>query len=125
MIALSIRQPWADLIIHHGKDIENRTWKTSYRGPLLIHAAKAWGPTEKGIMLEHSESMDWDGGSYTPELGGIIGMVTMVDCVTDSESEWFDGPYGFVFEDPVDLSFKPFRGRQGLFKVLFGVAFPS
>jgi hypothetical protein len=39
-IALSIRQPWAWLILHAGKDIENRDWPTKYRGPFLIHASK-------------------------------------------------------------------------------------
>ena len=33
MKCLSIRQPWAWAIIHAGKDIENRCWPTSYRGP--------------------------------------------------------------------------------------------
>ena len=40
MKALSIRQPWAWLIIHAGKDVENRTWCTNYRGRFLVHAAK-------------------------------------------------------------------------------------
>ena len=39
MKALSIRQPWAWLILHGGKDIENRTWATKLRGRVLIHAA--------------------------------------------------------------------------------------
>lgn len=38
--ALSIRQPWAWLILHAGKDVENRTWASRYRGPLLVHAGK-------------------------------------------------------------------------------------
>jgi hypothetical protein len=38
-LALSIRQPWASLILLAGKDIENRTWETRLRGPILIHAA--------------------------------------------------------------------------------------
>ena len=37
--ALTIRQPWADLIMSGAKDVENRTWSTSYRGRLWIHAA--------------------------------------------------------------------------------------
>jgi len=37
--ALSIRQPWAYAILHLGKDIENRPWRTNFRGPLLIHAS--------------------------------------------------------------------------------------
>ena len=39
MKILSIRQPWAALIVHGFKETENRTWSTSYRGPVLIHAA--------------------------------------------------------------------------------------
>ena len=38
--AISIRQPWAWLIVHGWKNIENRMWRTSYRGPVLIHASK-------------------------------------------------------------------------------------
>jgi hypothetical protein len=44
MRALTIRQPWAWLIVHGHKDLENRTWCTSYRGPLLIHAAGTMAP---------------------------------------------------------------------------------
>ncbi|MNQ62267.1 ASCH domain protein [compost metagenome] len=40
MKALSIRQPWAWLIIHGGKDVENRSWHTKHRGRFLVHAAK-------------------------------------------------------------------------------------
>jgi hypothetical protein len=40
MKALSIRQPWASLIVAGYKDIENRSWRTSYRGPVLIHSAQ-------------------------------------------------------------------------------------
>lgn len=40
MKALSIRQPWAWAIVNAGKRVENRTWETRYRGPILIHAAK-------------------------------------------------------------------------------------
>ena len=38
MKVLSIRQPWAWAIVAGFKPVENRTWKTGYRGPLLIHA---------------------------------------------------------------------------------------
>lgn len=40
--ALSIRQPWAWAITHAGKRIENRSWSTNYRGPILIHAGAAF-----------------------------------------------------------------------------------
>ena len=42
MKAISLKQPWADLIVNGIKDIENRTWKTSYRGKLFIHASKSF-----------------------------------------------------------------------------------
>src|SRR5437660_9074532 len=37
--ALTIRQPWAELILRGRKPFELRSWKTKYRGPLVIHAA--------------------------------------------------------------------------------------
>ncbi len=40
MKCLSVRQPWASLIIRGTKDVENRTWDTDYRGRLAIHASK-------------------------------------------------------------------------------------
>jgi len=40
MIALSIQQPWAWAIIHGGKDVENRTWPTKFRGRFLVHASR-------------------------------------------------------------------------------------
>lgn len=53
MKALSIKQPWASLIAQGIKDIENRTWKTSYRGRIYIHASGkfAWTSSE-GILNE-------------------------------------------------------------------------
>jgi hypothetical protein len=42
MRALSMTQPWATLLAHGYKTIETRSWRTDYRGPLAIHAAKGW-----------------------------------------------------------------------------------
>ena len=39
MRTLSIRNPWADLVAFGVKDVENRSWKTDYRGEFLIHAS--------------------------------------------------------------------------------------
>lgn len=51
--ALSVRQPWAELIASGEKTIEVRTWKTSYRGELLICAAaamdKRWAKQNLGL----------------------------------------------------------------------------
>lgn len=50
------------------------------------------------------------------ETGGIVGAVTITDCITDSDSPWFDGPFGFVLTNAKTLTFKPLRGRLGLFE---------
>jgi hypothetical protein len=89
---LSIRQPWAALIVHGIKDVENRTWKTKKRGPFLVHASKK---VEK-------ELIDYYVNLY-PEIketvkitGSIIGRGYLVDCVENSRSEWFSGQIGFI-----------------------------
>ena len=50
MKALTIRQPWADAIVHGTKRTENRTWKTTHRGPVLIHAGVAYDPMGRFII---------------------------------------------------------------------------
>jgi len=124
MRALSIRQPWAWLILHAGKDVENRTWRTSYRGPILIHAAQK-GDSEQWYHLWHTR-VNWNLPPLAEMgLGGFVGTATIVDCVTDSESVWFDGAYGFVLADVKPLpKFIPYRGRLGLFNVDDSVILP-
>jgi hypothetical protein len=46
MKVISIRQPWAELIVRGKKDIENRTWNTCYRGPLAIHPPRRYTSTK-------------------------------------------------------------------------------
>jgi hypothetical protein len=124
MLALSIRQPWAWMIIHGGKDIENRNWPTKVRGRILIHAAKTM--TKK----EWDHAWHFSYGTVAPlkaaeaeltyeniQLGGIIGSVEIYDCVMHSHSHWFMGKYGFLLSNPRLLPFTPWRGRLGFFDV--------
>jgi hypothetical protein len=115
MKAISIRQPWAWLIIAGHKDVENRSWATDYRGPLVIHAGQQMSDeraaAEQLCRTQHIDLPD------TFERGGIIGIVTLVDCVEHSRSRWFEGPYGFVLSDPRPLKFVPYSGRLGLFDI--------
>lgn len=115
MMALSIRQPWADAIVYHGKDVENRSWPTRYRGPVLIHAAKAWGPEERATLAELI-ARDMMPFTSAPQLGGIIGRAEIVGCVTAMDSRWFHGPYGFVLRNAEPLPFLPCRGALGFFE---------
>ena len=120
MIALSIRQPWASLILKAGKDIENRCWPTKFRGRILVHAAKGCTRDELEAALDFAE--DASGTRYTVDLktiprGGIVGSVEIVDCVSASASPWFVGEFGFVLRDPQPLPFTPFKGSLGFFNV--------
>jgi hypothetical protein len=115
MKVISIRNPWANLIVRGIKPVENRTWKTDYRGPLLIHASKKFDFGGLEWIYKHfPESLAL--GDSLLFRGGIIGEVEMVDCVSSYLSPWFFGPYGFLFKNAEELPFIPLRGKLGLFK---------
>ncbi len=116
MKALSLRQPWAWLIVNGYKDVENRQWSSSHRGALLIHATQTWD--QKGFEFV-IENMDvWVPEKENHDFGAIVGKVYMDDCVDEHESPWFFGPWGFVFVEP-ELFEKPvpYRGQLGFFDV--------
>lgn len=113
--ALSIRQPWAWAIIHAGKDVENRNWRTDFRGPVCIHAAKAWGRSEKADLHFIERNTGTKLEIAQPLLGGIIGVAEIVDCVEDSDSKWFFGRFGFVLRNARAVPFIPVKGLLGFF----------
>ncbi len=120
MKALSIRQPWAWLIANGHKDIENRSWGTSFRGPVFVHAGKAFDPDVR-------PGVDEMNGVRLPARadlarGAIVGVATVVDCVETHRSDWFYGPYGFVLTNAKPLLPVPCRGQLGLFDVPADVA---
>ncbi len=119
MKVLTVRQPWAHLIMHAGKDIENREWPTNIRGRVAIHSSakldwEEWMEAElalcamdkSGVLPEAiliSRPRDTYKFKSQPEgivLGSILGTVEIVDCVLSSESPWFFGRFGFVLRDP-------------------------
>ncbi len=121
--ALSIRQPWAWLIVHGHKDIENRCWRTHKRGKILVHASA--GLTRQ----EYARAADFaaDLGVVVPgfselDRGGIVGSVKIVDCVEEDPSPWYFGYYGFLLKDAEVLPFVPCKGKLGFFNVEGGVA---
>ena len=121
MKIISVRQPWASLIVTGGKnvrtgvvelkDVENRTWSTNYRGPVLVHAslrADAITPDEVerrfGVRLS----------SELP-LGAVVGVTEIVDCVRPHPSKWYaPGCYGFVLANSRPLSFVKWKGSLSL-----------
>lgn len=116
-----MRQPWGGAIIQLWKDVENRTWRCPDRmigQRVLIHAGKA-RPTEQEIDRLHNIAALPGGWLTGLDYGGIIGSVEIVGCVTDSDSRWFGGPYGFVLANPKPLPFRPCRGMLGFFRPVY------
>lgn len=131
MLALSISQPFAWLILNAGKDVENRGWMTHYRGLIAIHAPLKvdeafffrddlypfnWDrlPLSSGIMREVPKRKS----DYL--TGGIVGVAQLVDVVTadhSPRSAWFVGPFGWVLSDARPVPFVQYPGKPGLFAV--------
>lgn len=129
-IAISIRQPWAWAILHAGKDVENRTWSTSFRGPVCIHAAKGMTAAEFDGFVEFARSLNrrdiWQKDIWVPEpsafeRGGIVGVAEITGCVNRSGSPWFFGPWGFTIANARTVGFIPCKGALGFFRWRDGV----
>lgn len=123
MKALSIRQPFAWLICAGYKDIENRRWPTKFRGRIYVHTSMQFDYDGFNWVCRNAlrlPPLDVETFAYIalypPE--GVVGEVDIVDCVTESKSPWFEGPFGFVLANPVLYEQPiPMRGRLGLWEV--------
>lgn len=112
MKALTVCQPYADMIAKGEKIIENRTWPTSYRGQLAIHAGKS-----RSWLMEDDES-------ERPNMafGAIVATAELVDCrdveclpaELSSRSD-AEGPWCWILQNIRRLDEPvPVRGAQGL-----------
>lgn len=109
--ALTIKQPWATLIAAGIKDVENRSWPTSYRGPLLIHAGKAFDHDWNACAHLSRRGYDLD----ALPAGGIIARCQLVDCVQDSDSPWAEpDQWHWILRDVEPVAFTACRGMLGL-----------
>jgi len=138
MKALSIRQPWAWLIIHAGKDIENRSWNGAYPAymeaccmardgaRILIHAGKGMTRDEYEEALDTchmvSRTHPFPAGVMLPAFGdlprgGIVGSARIARVVSNHTSPWFFGPLGLVLADVRAETFRPCKGALGFFHV--------
>jgi len=143
MKALSLWQPWAQLVVWGQKRVETRTWMTSYSGPLLIHASAAmrddymrWIETDRHFAkaFAHMGWKHWSEAYGDLPFGALIGQVNLHLCLgvgspalrrsgflTESELAFGDysyGRYAWLFHDPVQFEHPiPYRGRQRLFNV--------
>src|SRR5579859_1740938 len=106
--ALSLKQPWATLLVHGLKCIEVRAWPTARRGPILIHAARVPDPRSEAwthVPKELRGEAEMGGGVIgCAELTGCRTYRTAADFVADQNlhlnaPDWFKPVlYGFVFD---------------------------
>ena len=129
MKVLSVRQPWAYLIVAGYKPVENRRWSTTYRGPLLIHASITTQPDDFPVQREWIKTLNeyLIAGDESPIVipddlprGAIVGSVNLTDVWDKKKFErpgirWFEGPYGFKMDDAVQFHQPiPYRGSLGI-----------
>lgn len=84
MKVISLTEPFATLIKEKKKKIETRSWKTTYRGEIYIHASSTRVPKE---WKENKELMNLVQEELT--FGKIICKCNLVDCIEMTE-EWID-----------------------------------
>jgi hypothetical protein len=121
-LVLSVKQPWAQMIIEGRKDVEVRSWSTRYRGPLWIHT---------GQKLDAHASERFDGKDLF--RGGIIGYAELWGVRPFSAASWqawrtrhlddaqFNeelAKYGWIFRNPTRLARPiPMKGTTGIFRL--------
>jgi hypothetical protein len=121
---LTVKNPWATFIVKGIKDVENRLWKTSYRGKLLIHSSMK---SETSVIFSKEiirELGKYPCGSYLSDgdyiNGCIIGSVDLTDCVVGYPSIWAEKSdeitiYNWVLENPAEFEKPiPCKGKLGL-----------
>lgn len=131
MKALSIKQPWAALIAHGIKDVENRSRRTSYRGKILLHASAkgvlAAGKQYYDILTDKQRMAVIDAkkqGVFLAKAwqnGAIIGEAEIVDCVNNSTSIWAEeGQWHWVIANPKLYTFDEIildvKGKLGIWE---------
>ena len=123
---LTVRQPYASLLVNGIKDVENRSRRTNYRGTVLIHAAKEVHDVVSFLKTRHEFTVEeiammtqMNDVEENDLFGCIVGSVEIVDCVQDSTSEWAErGQWHWicrnakVFAQPV----RNVKGRLGLWE---------
>ena len=135
MKAITIQQYWAWAIMAGHKGVENRTWGTSYRGPLAIHAGQSISLMSRQII---QRILGRDVPVDCPR-GALLGVVDLVDVVRFNPHQpllldpydlagdpFATGPVCWILRNPRALAEPiPMRGQLGLFEVadLLGTAF--
>lgn len=127
-LALSIKQPWATLVLLGIKTIEIRQWSTPLRGRIYLHAGKVADDRPQGWALVPEAHK-----SLTDLRGGVIGSVEITGCLTYASARdfaknaqlhrnapsWYRAPrlFGFTLNAPRAVPFYPCPGQVKFFPV--------
>lgn len=120
MRTLSIRQPWAWLIVHGYKPIENRSWRTPFRGPFLVHAGLTFDQEGYRWVRETFPTIPMPQPNEF-DRGGIVGKTALLDCVApfselpENVDAWYFGEFGFLLGESEPLPFRPIKGKLNFF----------
>jgi hypothetical protein len=108
--ALSIRQPWAHAILRLRKDVENRPWRTHFRGSILIQAS---------LKVERDEALKLKLDPDDLPIGALVGSVETIDCVRGAKSHWASrDQWHWLLKNPRVLTKPiPFKVALGLIRV--------
>ena len=115
MRVLTVRPPYSDAIARLGKDVENRSWSTKYRGPIAIHAGRSVDQVGvavvegiAGVSLPQKLS-----GGHVVAIADLVDVHTPADCWVRGRggcSRWAEsGAYHWVLADV-----RPLRDPFGL-----------
>ncbi|MDX8437775.1 MULTISPECIES: ASCH domain-containing protein [Mesorhizobium] len=115
--AVSIQQPWAELILQGKKSIEVRSWNPTYRGPVWLHTG-----------LKVNEELDQQFGLSGLYRGGFVGRFQLANIIRFDVDRWsmwrsrhlVEGPmigelYGWMIREPIRMRPIPSKGKLGLF----------
>ena len=121
---LTVHQPWAELIREGEKTIEVRSWRTNYRGPLVICASA------QKITVEY-EDEDGKMVKETLPYGCTVAICHLVDCrplvkedlydacmddIEDLDWSELEGSWAWVLADIRPLPNIPVKGKQRIFE---------
>lgn len=116
--ALTICQPYAELIARGLKNVENRDWPTRYRGLLVIHAGKSREWMDDGDLDAYPDM----------SFGMIVAVAMLYDCIhiskmpaTRLHEQHVNGPWCWLLKDVRRVKPIPYRGAQGLWELPGGI----
>lgn len=136
MKALTLTQPWATLVVAGAKRFETRSWRTEYRGPLLITSSKAFPADCRALCLQPAFAKALQ--SYNLPRGCALGVVELIDCkkikadlracgladVLKGDEllfgDYTPGRWAWEFAHPILFDSFPIRGRLGIWEPAIG-----